>query len=58
MKKLVISLCAVALVAGTSVLAATDNTTYTEKFIKKHTQKVGDKEKAATKKVTDTKAKR
>ena len=59
MKKLLLVLCAICIAIGTTVSAATNSdTTYTEKFIKKHTQKVVDKEKALTKKANDAKAKK
>ena len=58
MKKLLIAVCAMSVVFGATVSAATTNeTTYTEKFIKKHTQKVVDTEKNVTNKVNSAKAK-
>ena len=58
MKKLLATLCVLSFVTGVSVSAATSSdTTYTESFIKKHTQKIVDTEKKATNKVNDAKAK-
>lgn len=44
MKKLLASLLVLSVVGGTSVLAA-EQSTYTERFIQKHTQKLVDTEK-------------
>lgn len=44
MKKLLASLLVLSVIGGTSLVSA-EPTTYTEKFIQKHTQKIVDKEK-------------
>ena len=58
MKKLLATLCILSFVSATAVSAATaNNTTYTERFVQKHTQKVVNKEKELTRKANAAKAK-
>jgi hypothetical protein len=58
MKKLLACVCTLALISGIAASAATSEpTTFTERFIKRKTQKIVDKEKAITKDVNAIKAK-
>ena len=58
MKKVFTALCICSLFCGLTVSAAatTNETTYTEQFVKKHTQKVVDKEKDLRNKANSVKA--
>ena len=58
MKKLFVSLCVLSFVSGMCANAATTNDkTYTEQFVQKHTQKVVDKEKNLRNKADKAKSK-
>jgi len=59
MKKILTAVCILSFMLSAASYAATSttNTTYTERFVKKHTQKIVDKEKELTNKANAAKEK-